>query len=100
VLLAFKITGRLDNPSVKLETSEITKGGIRLPDILNKEMHKLRQKKGVNKVLDKILPRVNSSNKKTGSSQLDLAFPNNKLSRKQKITTEDLLKGILRELTN
>ncbi len=100
VLLPFKITGRLDNPSVKLETSEITKGGIRLPDILNKKMNKLTQKKGINNVLDKILPRVNSSNSKTGSSQLDLAFPSNKLPQNQKITTEDLLKGILRELTN
>ncbi len=86
IFLPFKLIGDLNDPHVKLETSEITERGIRLPNILNKAMDKLKQKKGLNTIFDNLLPKLNSGSKKNS--------PN------QKIETEDLFKNILRELTN
>jgi hypothetical protein len=86
IFLPFKISGDLNDPDVKLETSEITKGGIRLPNILNKTMDKLKQNKGVNSVINKFIPKLNSGSKK--------------VQKKQKIKTEDIFRNILRELTN
>ena len=101
VFLPFNIKGRLDNPSVKLKTSEITKGGIRLPIILNKTINKMSKKKGVDAVLEKIFPKANSIDKKRGKSPLDAILPNKKkLPGNNKIRTQDFLKNILRELAN
>jgi hypothetical protein len=85
LFLPFKITGRLDDPNVKLETSEITKGGIRLPKFLNKAVDKLKQKKGVESVLDNIIPGITS--------------PDQRINPNKKISSDDLFKNILRELT-
>jgi len=86
IFLPFKLSGNLSDPHVKLETSEITKRGIRLPNILNKAIDKLKQKKGVNDVLDKFLPKLNSGSKKN--------------KPKSKIKTEDFFRNILKELTD
>jgi hypothetical protein len=86
IFLPFKMSGDLSAPNVKLETSEITKRGIRLPNILNKTVDKLKRKKGVNAVLDKFLPKLNSDSKK--------------IKGNPKIKTQDLFKNILRELIN
>jgi len=101
LFLPFKITNRLDDPTVKLETSELTKGGIRLPGTLNKKMDKLIKKKSVNKILEQVFPRVNSGKGKSGISPRDLGLPDNsKRQQNKKTKAEDILKGILRELVN
>jgi hypothetical protein len=88
IFLPFKISGDLNDPNVKLETSKITKRGIRLPNILNKTMDKLKRKKGVNAVLDKLLPNLGLDRRKKD------------LNQNRRIKTNDLFKNILRELTN
>ena len=86
---------------MKLKTSEITKGGIRLPIILNKTINKMSKKKGVDAVLEKIFPKANSIDKKRGKSPLDAILPNkDKFLGNDKIPTRDFLENILRELTN
>jgi uncharacterized protein involved in outer membrane biogenesis len=86
LFLPFKVTGRLDDPRVKLETSEITKGGIRLPNILNKAVNKLEKRKGVKSVLENIIPKINPYQRKVDPNKA--------------ISSEDFFRGILRELTN
>ena len=86
LFLPFSVTGRLDDPSIKLETSEITKGGIRLPNLLNKAVDKIEKKKSVKSVLDNIMPKILTREQKVN--------PNRKMS------SDDLFKNILRELTN
>ena len=102
VFLPFNIEGPLDNPSVKLRTSEVTKVGIRLPNILNKTIDNFSREKGLDSVLEKILPEINSIKRKSkGKSQQDSKFPRNKnLPRNDKLPTEDFLKNILKDLTN
>ena len=85
LFLPFRVNGSLDDPSIKLETSEITKGGIRLPNLLYKAVDKLEQKKSVKSVLDNIMPKILTREQKIN--------PNRKLS------SDDIFKNILRELT-
>jgi len=106
-LLPFKISGRLDNPKVKLETAALTKGGIRLPGSLNKKLDKLRKKKGIGSVLDQIFPQAKSGSTSPSAPPSSGAPPPQspppqqapqQQQRQQKPKVEDFLKGILKGL--
>jgi hypothetical protein len=101
IYLPFSIKGRLDNPSMKLKTSEITKIGIRLPNIFENKIDRISKKKGIDNLLEKVLPKVKIMNKRIGESEVDSKHPDKRQSPlNNKIKTHDFLKNILRELTN
>jgi len=99
-LLPFKISGRLDNPKVKLETAALTKGGIRLPGSIGKKLDKLRKKKGVGSILDQIFPQAKSSSSGSSGSTSSGSPPPQQApqQQQQKPKVEDFLKGILKGL--
>jgi uncharacterized protein involved in outer membrane biogenesis len=103
-LLPFQISGRLDDPKVKLETAALTKGGIRLPGSLGKKLDGLRKKKGVGAILDQIFPQANSGSSNSGNTSAGAPPPQSPpqqqapQQQQQKPKVEDFLKGILRGL--
>jgi uncharacterized protein involved in outer membrane biogenesis len=101
--LPFKISGRLDDPKVKLETAALTKGGIRLPGSLNKKLDKLRKKKGIGTLLDNIFPQARPQSPpptaSTGAPPPQSPPPQQQApqqQQQQKPRVEDFLKGILK----
>jgi uncharacterized protein involved in outer membrane biogenesis len=98
-LLPFKISGRLDDPKVNLETAALTKGGIRLPGSLGKKLDGLRKKKGVGAILDQIFPQANSGSSSSGNTSSGTPPPQSPpQQQQQEPKVEDFLKGILRGL--
>jgi uncharacterized protein involved in outer membrane biogenesis len=101
-LIPFQVSGRMDAPNVKLDTSAFA-GGIRVPGVLDKKIEKLTKKKGVGKVLEKIFPGAQPSPAPTQSGSTGGAPPPQQPSpqepSQQKTRPEDVLKGILRGLT-
>lgn len=104
-LLPFKISGRLDDPKVKLETAALTKGGIRLPGFASKKLDRLRKKKGIGAILDQIFPQAKSGSSNSGSSGSGSPPPQQpppqqapQQQQQQKPRVEDFLKGILKGL--
>ncbi len=105
-VLPFKISGRLDNPKVKLETAALTKGGIRLPGSIGKKLDKLRKKKGVGAILDQIFPQAKSGSAGSSGPPSSGAPPPQSpppqqappQQQQQKPKVEDFLKGILKGL--
>ncbi|MDP7625527.1 MAG: AsmA family protein, partial [Rhodospirillales bacterium] len=103
-VLPFNISGRLDNPKVKLETAALTKGGIRLPGSIGKKLDKLRKKKGVGAILDQIFPQAksgstgSSSSPSSGAPPPQSPPPQHVPQQQQKPKVEDFLKGILKGL--
>ncbi|MBT7955571.1 MAG: AsmA family protein [Rhodospirillaceae bacterium] len=105
-LLPFKISGRLDNPKVKLETAALTKGGIRLPGSIGKKLDKIRKKKGVGAILDQIFPQAKSGSSGSPSSGSPppqspppQQAPQQQQQQQKKPKVEDFLKGILKGLS-
>ncbi len=101
-LIPFQVSGRMDAPNVKLDTSAFT-SGIRVPGVLDKKIEKLKQKKGVGQVLNKIFPGAQPAPAATQSGSSTGAPPPQQPPQQeptqQKIKPEDVLKGILRGLT-
>ena len=53
--LPFSVKGSLDGPNVRLDTSKLAAGGIRIPGV-TRRLEDLRNKKGVGPLLDQLLP--------------------------------------------
>ncbi len=101
-MIPFQVSGRMDAPNVKLDTSAFT-SGIRVPGVLDKKIEQLKQKKGVGQVLNKIFPGAQPAPAPAPSGTSTGAPPPQQPSQQepapQKTKPEDVLKGILRGLT-
>ncbi len=105
-VVPFKISGALDAPDVKLETGKLM-SGIRIPGLdkgLNKQLDKLRKKKGVGAIIDQIFPGAKPSQPPPQPSTSGGPGPQSPppqqapQQQQQKPKVEDFLKGILKGL--
>jgi len=97
-LIQFSVTGTIDKPTFKLDTSGLPGGGIRVP-----ALGKLRKKNpGIGRVLDKILPGLIGQSESAPATPPTAVEPKPALPtprRQEKPKAENLLKGILQELS-
>lgn len=105
-LIPFRVSGLMDKPNVKLDTSGFTRGGIVIPGAIGKKIEKLTKKKGVGRILEQIFPGAQPSSQSAPSSsstssssgapppQQPSPQPAPRITR-----PEDVLKGILQGLT-
>ena len=104
----FKISGALDAPNVRLETDKLM-GGILIPGLdkgLNKQIDKLRKKKGVGAIIDQLFPGAKPTQPAQQPSTDGAPGPQSpppqqapeQPSQLQKPKIEDFLKGILKGL--
>ena len=100
--IPFHISGLLDQPNVKLDTSKFSKSGIRIPGKLGKKIDQILKKKGVRSILQEFLPVSPSiSSPRQPSTKRS---PQRKPKTKQNappsnLKPEDILKNILRGLS-
>ena len=98
--IPFQISGLLDQPNVKLDTSKFSKKGIRIPSKLEKKLDKILGNKGIGNVLREIIPV--SPPKPTPNQSNSNRSPNpNRAKEKpqQTLKPEDIFKNILRGLS-
>ncbi len=100
--IPFQVSGPMERPNVKLDTTKIAGGGIRIPGSIGKKLDKVLKNRGVGGVLQKIFPGTRNSQppaqqRNTGSSAPQVPQP----QKKQEAPVpkpEDFLKNILRGL--
>lgn len=101
--LPFSVTGPLDDPKVKLETGKLPGRGIAIPGL-----DRLRKKRGIGTVLDRILgpsakpppPQAQPAPPPGGTSALPPPLPGTAPTepKKKKLKPEDFIKDIFRSL--
>jgi hypothetical protein len=99
--IPFHISGLLDQPNVKLDTSKISKSGIRIPGKLGKKIDQILKKKGVGSILQEFLPVSPSisSPQHSGTKRSPQRKPKtNQNAPPSNLKPEDILKNILRGL--
>jgi len=102
--IPFQVSGLLDKPNVKLDTSKIASGGLRIPGGVGKQLDKVLKKKGVGSVLQQIFPGTRSQQpapqqQNTGAPPPQEPPPQNQQQQQQSAPKpEDLLKNLLRGL--
>lgn len=96
----FSIRGRLDAPTIKLDTSKLLSGGLPIPGL-----DKVLKKKGVGSVLQNLLPGLGGATQTQQPAGGTPPPPGNEpppppppSTQPQKIKPEDLLKGLLKGL--
>jgi len=100
--IPFQISGLLDKPNVKLDTSGFSIKRIRIPGKIGKKLGRVLEKKGIGSVLQEILPLPKSNSNSTPKSSKHSSSPNTDKQQKrsrQPLKPEDVLKGLLRGLT-
>ncbi|MDC0191372.1 AsmA family protein, partial [Rhodospirillales bacterium] len=100
--IPFRISGLLDQPNVKLDTSKFSKSGIRIPGKIGKKIDQILKKKGVGSILQEFLPVSPSISSPRQSSTK--RSPQGKPKKNQNappsnLKPENILKNILRGLS-
>ena len=98
--IPFQISGLLDQPNVKLDTSRFSNKGIRIPDKLGKKLNKILGKQGIGNVIREIIPIPPSKSIDNQSNSNRSSNPNPaKKTPRQTLNPEDVFKNILRGLS-
>ncbi len=100
--IPFKVSGPMERPNVKLDTSKIVGGGLQLPGGIEKKLDKVLKKKGVGSMLQKVFPGVRNSQQPAKQRDTGASEPQTPQPQKQQQSPaprpEDFLKNILRSL--
>jgi len=100
--IPFQVSGFLNKPNVKLDTSKIAAGGLRIPGRVGKKLDKILKKKGVGSVLQKIFPGSRSQQPAPQQQNTGAPPPQEPPQQNQRQPSspkpEDLLKNLLRSL--
>ena len=100
--IPFRISGLLDQPNVKLDTSEFSKSGIKIPGKLEKKLDQILNKKGVGSILKEFLPvspSISSSRQSSAKRSPQGKPKTTQNPPPSNLKPEDLLKNILRGLS-
>ena len=100
-VIPFVVTGLINDPQIKFDTSNLTKGGIRIPGKIGRKLGRALRKKNVKSVLEKIMPVINSIEPDSGGSPYNQS--GSIKDRRDQIVQppkkrDEMLKGLLKEL--
>ena len=96
--IPFQVIGPMEKPNVKLDTSKIAGGGLRIPGRIGKKLDRVLKKKGLGGVLENIFPGTRSSQSPTQQRDTSQTPQLPKQQQAPAPKPEDFLKNILRGL--
>ena len=100
--IPFQIRGLLDQPNVKFDTSGLSSQGIRIPGNIGNKLDGILKNKGIGSVLLEIfpVPKTNSDSIPQSSKNTSKPETGNQKKPQQRLRPEDILKGVIRGLSN